>query len=263
MKKNKVVAVVSGGPDSIGYAAYWKHKGYEIHPLIFHYEHKGSKEVQVAQDLCKKLGFQDPIIIDFSDLKQLWKGTQLTDDQIKVEKDYAPTVVVPIRNAVFLTIAAAYAFTIQAKYVIYGAHLDDNTPIPKTLEPIYPDCSPEFQAALEAALNIGHFRAARGLQIWSPAREGLRKSENLKRTYKIIGDLIYETWSCYLSGQHHCGQCESCINRHKAFTEAGIPDGTIYKKYPGLGDWDTAVKYRGGYISAKYIEQRAKNREKP
>lgn len=252
----RVVAVVSGGPDSLGYAAYWRTKGCEIYPIIFDYGQKGSKEIKVAVELSRRLGFKEPRTVDISGLGGLWRGTQLTDEEVGVERSYAPSVVVPIRNAVFLTIAAAYAFTIGAKHVIYGAHLDDVRLRADTLEPLYPDCTPEFQLALETALNMGHFRSERGVEIWSPAREGLTKSENLRRTYGILGDLVFETWSCYLSGPLHCGRCESCVNRHKAFQEAGIPDGTVYESYPSLRDVDEAVRVENGFVSKAYLRSK-------
>ncbi|MEM4653779.1 MAG: 7-cyano-7-deazaguanine synthase, partial [Candidatus Nezhaarchaeales archaeon] len=121
----KAVSIVSGGPDSISYAAAWKTRGYVIYPIIFDYGQKGRKEIEVAKKISKILGFEEPLVLDISSLKNIWFGTQLLDERVIVEKDYSPTVVVPMRNVIFIVIACAYALTIGAEVVIYGAHLDD------------------------------------------------------------------------------------------------------------------------------------------
>jgi 7-cyano-7-deazaguanine synthase len=68
----------------------------------------------------------------------------------------------------------------------------------------------------------------------SPAVAGLDKPSLLKTGYNILGDRIFQTWSCYSDGVRagrgyiHCGKCESCISRKKAFTTARIEDKTRY-----------------------------------
>ncbi len=226
----KAVAVISGGPDSISYAAIKKSQGYEIYPIIFDYGQKGRKEVEIAIRLSKELKFHEPLLVNISSVKDLWEGSQLTDENQRVEEEYKPSVVVPLRNAVFLLYASIYALKIGARLIIYGSHEDDITARTENGEPLYPDCSPAFSLELENALNLGHFPVyERKFEIWSPAREHMRKSELLKKGYAVMGDLIYETWSCYKSGEKHCGICESCRNRKKAFAEAGIPDKTPYE----------------------------------
>ncbi len=229
----RAVSMVSGGPDSIGYAAQWRAKGYAIYPLVFDYGQKGSKEIEVALELSVMLGFEKPMVLDVSSLKNLWMGTQLVDNEVDVKGEYEPTVVVPIRNVVFLSLASAYALSIGADVVTYGAHLNDIAPREDTGEPLYPDCHPDTALAFEQVLRVAHFPVgAKKLEIWSPAREGLTKAQNLKRSYGLLGDLIYKTWSCYLSESKHCGACESCLNRHRAFIEAGLLDKTPYSKHP-------------------------------
>ena len=252
-KPCRAVAIVSGGPDSIGYMVQWLAKGCNVHALSFNYGQKHSKEVEVAKQVLSEISeimskrheygeevgkIVEHKIIDISFMKQLWTTSQLTSD-IEVTEEYQPTVVVPIRNVVMLSIATAYAYSLLEQhpnehvYVIYGAHYDDVAPREDTWEPLYPDCSPECIEALQAAFHICHWRSERRLEIWSPSRQGLRKSENLKQAYNIIGGLISGTWSCYRGGRFHCGRCEACRKRHQAFLEAGIPDCTLYEIPPG------------------------------
>ncbi len=263
---NSIVAVVSGGIDSVSYLAQWLAKGYNAYVLTFNYGQKGSKEVEVAEHLVgeiNKLVINGKItefkIVDISFMKDLWRGTQLTDNTLKVGSQYEPNVVVPIRNVVLLSIATAYAYTVSADYVIYGAHYDDTTPRTDTGEPKYPDCSPECVEILQTALRICHFRNCRRVEIWSPSREGLSKYENLRRGYEVLGSLIYSTWSCYLSGTRHCGKCESCVNRHEAFLKAGIPDCTAYEAYPKLSADDEYHLIGDGYVSRACMELTKRN----
>jgi 7-cyano-7-deazaguanine synthase len=255
VEAKKCVAILSGGVDSFCYAVQWKSRGYDIYPIIFDYGQKGRKEIEVAKYLCDRVGFHEPAVIDTASLGMLWKGTQLTDNSVRVETGYTPSVVVPIRNVVFMSIASAYALTIGASVVIYGAHKNDIAPRTDTGEPLYPDCSPDTARAFEEVVKIAHFPVGKHkVEIWSPAREGLSKAENLKRGYQLVGSLVFDTWSCYLTGDTHCGQCESCMNRHKAFIEAGIPDGTTYRVHPVVSDKCTTGECRFhevAYITAR------------
>ncbi|MCX8176412.1 MAG: 7-cyano-7-deazaguanine synthase, partial [Candidatus Bathyarchaeota archaeon] len=181
-KKPKAVAVISGGLDSICYAAQWQVKGYDIYPIIFRYAQKGCKEVQVAKSLCSKLKFEQPKIVNISFMLNFWRKTQLTDTTVEVKEKYEPTVVVPLRNAVFLTIAAVYAYSIEANVILYGAQSDDAKMVND--EPLYPDCSLPFILLLEEMLNKGHIPSKETkVTIWCPNREGMDKARNLVHGY--------------------------------------------------------------------------------
>jgi len=43
-----------------------------------------------------------------------------------------------------------------------------------------------------------------------------------------LGVDFSKTWSCYVGGQTHCGECGTCVERREAFQLAGVPDPTEY-----------------------------------
>lgn len=220
----KAVIVFSGGIDSICSCAYLKSK-YQLYGISFSYGQRADQEINVAKKFSKILGLKQHKIIDISFMKELYGKTNvLTDSKRKIPNKFEYSIVVPIRNAVFLSIASAWAYTLNASLVAYGAHTGDTN---------YPDCRPIFSKKLEAAFNQGEIDGIKSgirkeIEIWSPFREGLSKSELLKVGYKKLGDSIFKTWSCYTSKKYHCGECESCNNRKIAFERAKIKDKTKY-----------------------------------
>jgi 7-cyano-7-deazaguanine synthase len=219
------VVILSGGLDSSGVASYWKNRGHLLHLLTFNYGQRATQEIKRALEIGKDLGASDHKVIDISFMKDLYGKTNvLTDETKEMPSHFQSNIIVPLRNGVFLTIASAYAFSIGAEILAYGAHLSDDP---------YPDCRPEFAKLLGAALNLGDIDAIDSkihppIMLWSPAIEGLTKADLLKMSFSILGKSTYRTWSCYLDGELQCGSCESCNNRKKAFEVAGIPDLTEY-----------------------------------
>lgn len=217
----KTVAILSGGLDSFCYTALFESQ--DVYPITFLYSQKGRKEVTIAKKLSEMSGFHPIKIIDLSSLGEMWSGNQLTDHNVSLEGSYKQSVVVPLRNAVFITIAAGYAFTVGAEILAYGAHSDD---VGITAVPLYPDCSVPFIKSIQTTLNLGHFSYP--LCITSPSVKGLSKADTIVKGYEKYKNLIFETWSCYDSQEKQCGVCESCRNRKTAFKKSGIEDLTEY-----------------------------------
>ena len=220
----KAVVVFSGGVDSVCSCAFLKSK-YQLYGISFSYGQRANQELKVAKTFAKNLGLKEHKIIDIGFMKELYGKTNvLTDSKRKIPQKFEYSIVVPIRNAVFLSIASAWAYTLNASLVAYGAHTGDTN---------YPDCRPTFSKKLESAFNQGEIDGIKSglrkkIEIWSPFKEGLSKSALLKAGYKELGDLIFKTWSCYENKKFHCGQCESCNNRKIAFENAKMQDKTKY-----------------------------------
>ena len=217
MKKTKCVIVLSGGPDSAT-VAYWARKqGFDVYNITFNYGQIATKEIACAEKIAQKL--LTPIkIIDLSSLKEVFGDvTSLCNASIPMTPSFSQPIIVPFRNAIFLSVAVSYASSIFANKIFYGAHGSD--------EPFYPDCRREFYKAFEKAACLGT-----GTEIIIEAPFSYKpKSETIKAGTKL-GVPFDLTWSCYRDGAKHCGKCESCINRKKAFSDAGIPDPTEYEE---------------------------------
>ncbi|KRT61039.1 MAG: ExsB family protein, queuosine biosynthesis protein QueC [Thaumarchaeota archaeon CSP1-1] len=220
----KAVVVFSGGIDSVCTCAYLKSK-YDLYGISFSYGQRANKEMKIAKTFSKILGLKEHKIIDISFMKNLYGETNvLTSSKNMIPHKFDYSIVVPIRNAIFLSIATAWAFTLNASLIAYGAHKGDKN---------YPDCRPSFSKKIEQALNEGELDGIKlGIRkkivIWSPFREGLTKSELLKKGFRVLGDKIFNTWSCYDNKKLHCGTCESCNNRKAAFIKAKLHDKTKY-----------------------------------
>ncbi len=222
----KAIIVFSGGIDSVCAASYLKSK-YELYGITFSYGQKATSEIVAAKSFAKKLGLKQHKIIDIGFMKDLYGNSNvLTSSKRKIPSKFEYSIVAPIRNAVFLSISSAWAFTLNASLVVYGAHTGDKH---------YPDCRPNFAKKLETAFNQGEIdgiklKLRKNIEIWSPYRMGLSKSHLLKSGMKVLGNSIFKTWSCYSNKKYHCGVCESCNNRKTAFKKAEIIDKTKYVK---------------------------------
>ncbi len=211
----RCVVILSGGPDSVT-AAYWaKEKGYDVHAMTFDYGQKAQVEIEHAVEIAKTVGITHKVI-DLRNLSSIYIGvTSLVDSEMKVTGEFTDQIIVPFRNGVFLSVAVAYADGIGSDLILYGAHASD--------EEFYPDCRKEFYEAFQKAVRLG---TERNITIMSPF-SNLPKSGVLKEAVRL-GVPLEKTWSCYLAGPVHCGRCESCNNRKKAFAEAEIKDPTRY-----------------------------------
>lgn len=225
----KAVVLLSGGIDSTTCLAdaVQTYGADNVLALSMYYGQKHQKEIESAQDVAKYYGV-DHIIQEISGAFDLSDCTLLQGREEVAHESYAEQLekmggegtvatYVPFRNGLFLSYAAAIATSVHASTVYYGAHADD------AAGRAYPDCTPEFEEAMDRAIYEGSGHLVR---LYAPLLNW-NKAQVVKYGLELDAP-YYLTWSCYEGGDRPCGKCGTCIDRAKAFEANGITDPAIY-----------------------------------
>ena len=225
----KAVILLSGGLDSATAAAIALTSNFEIYCLSFSYGQRHSIEVECAQRSAKALGAKEFKIITI-DLGTFGGSSLTTDTTIPKDRDGSeddiPSTYVPARNTIFLSYAMAYAEVLGSQDIFIGVTAVDYSG--------YPDCRADYIESFQAMANLATRAGREGdtLTIHTPLID-LSKAEIISRGTSLGVDYSL-THSCYDpdSQGRSCGQCDSCLHRHRGFLEAHIPDPTQYSTPP-------------------------------
>lgn len=132
-------------------------------------------------------------------------------------------VYLPGRNALLIVKTAVWC-SLSGIGVLASGHLESNP---------FPDASAEFFQDLERVLKTA---LGAGLRIIRPLAH-LGKAEVLRLGVDLPLEL---TFSCIAPAQTpegsavHCGRCNKCAERRRAFARAGLADATAYAAGQGL-----------------------------
>jgi len=217
--KPRVVVLLSGGMDSVS-ALYEARPRYEITAaLSFHYGSKhNDREIPFAAIHARELGIPHKVIslgfIGESFKSDLLKTGGVIPKGHYEEKTMKATVV-PFRNGIMLSIAAGFAESLDAGGLVIAAHSGDHA--------IYPDCREEFMQSMADAIRLGTYAR---IELIRPFIR-MTKAE-IARCGHGLGVDFSKTWSCYVGGETHCGECGTCVERREAFLLADLPDPTLY-----------------------------------
>lgn len=220
----KAVILLSGGLDSATCLAIAKSEGFICYALSFSYGQRHVIELAAAKRVAQQIGVESHHIMALD--TQLFGGSALTNLAMDVPSfkntETIPLTYVPARNTLFLSMALAFAESIQARAIFIGASSVDYSH--------YPDCRPEFIQAFQTLANLATKAGVDGdlirihapLQHWSKA-ETIRCGIALGVDYAL-------TVSCYQANDkgEACGQCDSCTFRRRGFIGAGVVDPTAY-----------------------------------
>lgn len=226
----KAVVLLSGGIDSTTLLAHAvkEHGAENVTALSMMYGQKHVRELQSAGDVARYYGVELIVkdlsgVFTFSDSPLLShsngevpEGTY--GDGTTQEADGMSKTYVPYRNGLFLSYAAAVAYSIGASVVYYGAHADD------AAGNAYPDCSQEFYRAQSRAIYEGT-----GGKVEMNAPLIIKFKSDIVEWGLELGAPYELTWSCYNGGEKACGKCATCVDRLKAFADNGVTDPIEYE----------------------------------
>ncbi len=215
----KTVVLVSGGMDSVTALARAHRESDVVACLSFHYGAKhNDREIPFAAWQAGQLGIPHLTIpLEFM-------GQYFTSDLLQsggdipkghYEEETMKKTVVPFRNGILLSIAAGFAESRGAKGLVIAAHAGDHA--------IYPDCREEFMKAMGEAVRFGTYAQIELLRPFIAMSKAGIAAEGAR-----LGVDFSRTWSCYVGGETHCGECGTCVERREAFLLAGLPDPTSY-----------------------------------
>jgi len=201
------VVLLSGGLDSVvsAYAARQEHS-LELTITFDYGQRAAARELEAALCVAAELGVLHRLI------KLPWLArlspTAMTDPAAPLGQATDATIWVPARNAVFVSIAAAFAEALGCQAIVCGLNAEEGR--------TFPDNSAQFVERADALLALATRNA---VHVVAPTLE-LTKPEIVQLGMQL-GAPLHLVWSCYGGGPEHCFECASCRRLQEALRAAG------------------------------------------
>lgn len=226
------VCLLSGGLDS-SVSAYIAKKTdhHDVYALSFLYGQRHDREIESAKKIASMLSSKKHILFNL-DLAQFKGSSLIKSSNESIPENISlnsigssiPSTYVPARNTVFLSLALAFAETVDADAIYIGVTAADYSG--------YPDCRPEFINSFQSMINLATKKTVEGKSITlETPLISLSKSEIVTKGNELDVPFKY-TWSCYKGLDQACGVCDSCQLRLKGFKDAGFKDPLKYDTLP-------------------------------
>lgn len=218
------VVCASSGMDSTVAASWAIKQGYNTTLLHFNYHCRAEdREAEAIKKIadhlgCKLVTIQTDFIKDVIGNSRLVGTGPINTEGGGIAGAELAHEWVPARNLIFLSIAAGYAEAHNIDYIILGGNLEESGAYADN-ELIFQQ---KFNDILPNSLNLGH-----RVQVLTPIAN-LMKSEIVKLGIELEAPL-HLTWSCYESGDLHCGTCGPCYMRRTAFSMNNLEEVIQYE----------------------------------
>lgn len=289
--RNKtVVLAFSGGQDSTTVLGYLLSAGYSVIALSLYYGQRHFAEVQAAKRVVAYFrsvyreaeNYLTHEVLELPENTLMGSSPLLSGSKQPLEQyaDHASLpgglekTFVPMRNQLFLTIAANRAYASDTNIVATGVCQEDFGG--------YPDCTDRFIRAFVHASSIGTFTGTDGapdtLRVLTPLMFATKAEtvalalDDHRYTYQALGF----SHTSYDGNYPPTGRDHATLLRAKGFEEAGVPDPLVLRAfaegvmfYPETSNYSPEVithtvdrlEQRGEVISPYLIEARRLARE--
>lgn len=188
-----IVHLLSGGMDSVVMLYDLQSQGFKLHCVLFDYGQMHAQELVWARHHCSRLR----VLYTTVTLPQLL-GSSLTRT--------GTGIIVPNRNAIFISHAVNIAIEAKADTITYACNADDAE--------VFPDCRRSFVDAMNQVIRAAGYEVELctpyiGKPKWFIGALG-----------QELGVNFNETWSCYTGGLTPCGHCLACKKREAALNDS-------------------------------------------
>jgi len=269
----KALVVLSGGQDSTTclFHAVSHHGPENVRTLTFGYGQRHAREIEAAEVVARLAGVtgdrQETVMLPpgtlsgtspLTDLSQPLEQYADATTMAEVIGDRVEKTFVPMRNALFLTLAANRAVVHGCRTIYTGVCQEDNAN--------YPDCREEFIDAQELAINtaLGNNKTGNGITVVTPLMY-MSKADSIRFAMGIPNAYEALAWShtAYDGAFPPVGHDHATLLRAQGFEEAYLPDPLVVRAYMlGLMDLPNTKNYTRGMVDVamERIGQLAKER---
>lgn len=255
----QALVVLSGGQDSTT-CLYWalhKYGSENVHAVTYNYGQRHSRELAAAVKVADLAGISHrhsvisvgPLLqgrSPLTDFRQPLEQYSSFEQMNEVIGDRVELTFVPMRNALFLTLAANYAIVRDIWNLVTGVCQQDGTN--------YPDCRPEFIRSMARTINeaLGTTEPPARNDIWygvaihTPLMD-LTKDRSIQLAMSLPGcyrALAY-SHTAYDGQYPPLGQDHASVLRRAGFEAAGVPDPLVLRAIrEGRMSWPSTENYK-------------------
>ena len=224
----QTIVLLSGGLDSATVLAMCLAQGRQCHALSFRYGQRHKVELEAATRIAQSLGVASHRLCDID--VQCLAGSAMTGlGEVPKGRSEAtigkgiPSTYVPARNTLFVAHALGLAESVGAEEIALGINALDYSG--------YPDCRPEWLAAMQEVARLGTKVGVSGQPVKLVAPLVAMSKADIIRAGTALGVDYGMTLSCYDPTDEGaaCGACDACILRRLGFEQAGQKDPTRYR----------------------------------